>query len=98
MDQPSAGLTSEQCDTLEQIRFRSETIKRREVERALRKLDGQDRLTDEQARHIEEMADEIVQSLLAVPQRAIQRSAARGEEFPFEAVRRIFTANSRGDE
>lgn len=64
----------------DRVRRRSESIAHREVERALRMLEARGDLTDAQRCVVRDLADGIVESLVASPARTVEAADAADDE------------------
>jgi glutamyl-tRNA reductase len=82
-DEPTAH------ETIGRIYAQSETVKRRELDDALRRFEAAGESTGEQHETITRMADAIVASLVSVPARTLRRTADEDDETR-RAVRRLF--------
>lgn len=76
----AAGGSRVEGDVADRVRGRSEVIADREVERALRTLEARGDLTEGQRRAVREMADGIVESLVATPARTVEAAGAADDE------------------
>lgn len=73
---------------IERIRERGETVRDRQVERALSELDD---LSPAERAVIERLGDRLVDRLLAVPEEQLERAAGEGDEESFEAALSLFS-------
>lgn len=73
--------------TIAKIRQQSESIRRKELQRALQRLNEEGELTDEQEAAVEALTERLVDQLLAVPR---QRLNAVADEEEAETVIELF--------
>ena len=73
---------------VDRIRERGESVRDRQVERALSELDG---LSPAERAVIERLGDRLVDRLLAVPEEQLERAAGEGDEASFEAALSLFS-------
>lgn len=62
-------------DDAVRLRHRGERIRRREVERALRRLDSRGELTDRKRAAVEALGERLVERLLALPESELDSAA-----------------------
>jgi glutamyl-tRNA reductase len=79
-DAPADGRAAAGTDVTDSVRRRSEAVADREVQQALRKLEARGDLTEGQQRAVREMADGIVESLVAAPARTVEAARAADDE------------------
>jgi glutamyl-tRNA reductase len=68
----------------------AERMKQREVDTALRKLESQGELTDEQSETVEALANTIVNQLLAAPTKSLREAAAEDDWTTIQTAMRLF--------
>lgn len=73
---------------VDRIRGRGETVRDRQVERALSELDD---LSPAERAVIERLGDRLVDRLLAVPEEQLERAAGEGDDTSFEAALSLFS-------
>lgn len=73
--------------TIAKIRQQAESIRRKELQRALQRLNAEGELTDEQQAAVEALTERLVDQLLAVPR---QRLNAVADEEEAETVIELF--------
>ena len=87
---PSEGNENERAEAaIAAIHEKGERIKRREIEQALRELEPTDDAADERREAVEELADTIVDRLLAVPVTSL-RTAAEDDPAAIDAALELF--------
>ena len=74
------GGIEERPAVVEEVRERAAGLADREVEEALRKLEARGDLTGGQRRAVHELADAIVESLVAAPARTVEAAQAADDE------------------
>jgi hypothetical protein len=82
-DRPDAtadGQADVASDVADSVRLQSERVADREVQQALRKLEARGDLTAGQQRAVREMADDIVESLVAAPARTVEAAREADDE------------------
>jgi glutamyl-tRNA reductase len=79
-DPPVDRRANARTDVTDTVRRRSEAVADREVQQALRKLEARGDLTEGQQRAVREMADDIVESLVAAPARTVEAARAADDE------------------
>jgi glutamyl-tRNA reductase len=82
-DRPDAtadGQADVASDVADSVRLQSERVADREVQQALRKLEARGDLTAGQQRAVQEMADGIVESLVAAPARTVEAAREADDE------------------
>lgn len=73
---------------VDSIRDRGETVRDRQVERALSELDGD--LSERERAVIEALGDRLVERLLAVPEAQLRRAAREGDGEQFQRALALF--------
>ena len=87
---PSEGNENERAEAaIAAIHEKGERIKRREIEQALRELEPTDDAADERREAVEELADTIVDRLLAVPVTSL-RTAAENDPAAIDTALELF--------
>jgi glutamyl-tRNA reductase len=68
----------------------ADAVKRRELDRAVSKLEAQGGLTDDQRETVESMADALVGQLLAAPTRSLRDAAEEDDWTTIQTAMRLF--------
>ncbi|WP_136600962.1 glutamyl-tRNA reductase [Salinigranum halophilum] len=75
----------------------AERVKQREVETALRKLESQGELTDDQRETVGALADTIVNQLLAAPTKSLREAAAEDDWTTIQTAMQLFDPEFGGE-